>query len=340
MPNIRLEQMTPTQKVAALLITLGPSAASEVMKHIEDESTLEQITIEIAGLSKLPQDVIEAIVEEFHAVFQASSLLAAGGMNYARELLEKAYGSSEANEILNKLVSILNSNPFQFFNEADPVQLATSFQNENPQLIALILAYLKPEQSAKVLNCLAPNVQYKVALKIAQMETANPEIISEVEKIVESRFSNIVASDFSKAGGTKTLADILNSTDRSTEKNVIDTMEIEKPDLAEDVRSLMFVFEDIVQLDDSSIQRVLREIDTKELALSLKGAKEEVKQKILKNMSERAQAVILEDMEYMGPVRTKEVQRAQSKVVGVIKALEAVGEVTIYRNELEDELIE
>ena len=141
MPNIRLEQMTPTQKVAALLITLGPSAASEVMKHIEDESTLEQITIEIAGLSKLPQDVIEAIVEEFHAVFQASSLLAAGGMNYARELLEKAYGSSEANEILNKLVTILNSNPFQFFNEADPVQLATSFQNENPQLIALILAY-------------------------------------------------------------------------------------------------------------------------------------------------------------------------------------------------------
>lgn len=340
MPNIRLEQMTPTQKVAALLITLGPSAASEVMKHIEDESTLEQITIEIAGLSKLPQDVIEAIVEEFHAVFQASSLLAAGGMNYAKGLLEKAYGSSEANEILNKLVTILNSNPFQFFNEADPVQLATSFQNENPQLIALILAYLKPEQSAKVLNCLAPNVQYKVALKIAQMETANPEIISEVEKIVESRFSNIVASDFSKAGGTKTLADILNSTDRSTEKNVIDTMEIEKPDLAEDVRSLMFVFEDIVQLDDSSIQRVLREIDTKELALSLKGAKEEVKQKILKNMSERAQAVILEDMEYMGPVRTKEVQRAQSKVVGVIKALEAVGEVTIYRNELEDELIE
>lgn len=340
MPNIRLEQMTPTQKVAALLITLGPSAASEVMKHIEDESTLEQITIEIAGLSKLPQDVIEAIVEEFHAVFQASSLLAAGGMNYAKALLEKAYGSSEANEILNKLVTILNSNPFQFFNEADPVQLATSFQNENPQLIALILAYLKPEQSAKVLNCLAPNVQYKVALKIAQMETANPEIISEVEKIVESRFSNIVASDFSKAGGTKTLADILNSTDRSTEKNVIDTMEIEKPDLAEDVRSLMFVFEDIVQLDDSSIQRVLREIDTKELALSLKGAKEEVKQKILKNMSERAQAVILEDMEYMGPVRTKEVQRAQSKVVGVIKALEAVGEVTIYRNELEDELIE
>ena len=210
--NIRTEQMTPTQKVAALLITLGPSAASEIMKCIEDDNTLEQITIEIAGMSKLPQEVIEAIVDEFHTVFQASSMLAAGGMNYARELLEKAYGASEANNILNRLVTILNSNPFQFFNEADPAQLATSFQNENPQLIALILAYLKPEQSAKVLNYLAPGIQHKVALKIAQMETTNPEVISEVEKIVESRFSNIVASDFSKAGGTKALANILNST--------------------------------------------------------------------------------------------------------------------------------
>ena len=340
MANIRIENMTPTQKVAALLITLGPTAASEIMKNIEDDNALEQITIEIAGLSKLPQEVIEAVVDEFHTVFQASSMLAAGGMNYARELLEKAYGASEANNILNRLVTILNSNPFQFFNEADPVQLATSFQNENPQLIALILAYLKPEQSARVLNCLAPNIQHKVALKIAQMETTNPEVISEVEKIVESRFSNVVASDFSKAGGTKALASILNSTDRATEKNVIEMMELETPELAEDVRSLMFVFEDIIQLDDSSIQRVLREVDSRDLATSLKGAKEEVKNKILKNMSERAQGVLLEDMEYMGPVRTKEVQKAQSKVVGVIKALEAVGEVTIYRGSQEDELIE
>ena len=186
------------------------------MKNIEDDNTLEQITIEIAGMNKLPQEIIESIVEEFHTVFQASSLLASGGMNYARELLEKAYGATEANDILNRLVTILNSNPFQFFNEADPVQLATSFQNENPQLIALILAYLKPEQSAKVLNYLAPDVQHRVGLKIAQMETTNPEVISEVEKIVESRFSNIVATDFSKAGGAKTLADILNSTDRAT----------------------------------------------------------------------------------------------------------------------------
>ena len=290
--------------------------------------------------SKLPQEVIEAVVDEFHTVFQASSMLASGGMNYARDLLEKAYGASEANDILNRLVTVLNSNPFQFFNEADPVQLATSFQNENPQLIALIVADLKPEQSAKVLNCLSPSIQYKVALKIAQMETTNPEVISEVEKIVESKFSNVVATDFSKAGGTKALASILNSTDRSTEKNVIEMMEVETPELAEDVRSLMFVFEDIVQLDDASIQRVLREVDSKDLATSLKGTREEVKNKILKNMSERAQGVLLEEIEYMGPVRTKEVQKVQSKIVGIIKALEAVGEVTIYRDNQEDELIE
>lgn len=340
MANIRIEQMTSAQKVAALLITLGPSAAAELMKNIDDDDVLEQITLEIAGMSKLPQETVEAIVDEFMTVFQASSMLSSGGMDYARELLEKAYGSKEADNILNRLVTILNSNPFQFFNEADPVQLATSFQYENPQLIALILAYLKPEQSAKVLNCLAPNIQYKVALKIAQMETTNPEVVSEVEKIVESRFSDVVATDFSKAGGTKTLASILNNADRSTERNVIEIMEVETPELAEDVRSLMFVFEDIVNLDDPSIQRVLREVDTKDLATSLKGAKDEVKEKFLKNMSERAQGVLLEDIEYMGPVRTKEVQKAQSKIVSVIKALEAVGEVTIYRNAVEDELIE
>jgi len=341
MPVLHVEQMTPTQKVAALLITLGPSTASEILKNIEDDGLLDQITLEIAGLAKLPPDIVEAVVEEFYTVFQASSMIASGGMNYAQELLEKAYGREEASSILNRLVTILNSNPFQFFNEADPIQLATSFQNENPQLIALILAYLKPEQSAKILNCLTPNIQHKVALKIAQMETTNPEVISEVEKIVESKFSNVVASDFSKAGGTKALASILNNADRSTEKNVIEMMEIETPDLATDVRNLMFVFEDIIKLDDASVQRILREIDSKDLALSLKGSKEEVKQKVLKNMSERAQGVLLEDIEYMGPVRVKEIQKAQFKVVSTIKALEAVGEITLYRgSEDEDELVE
>ena len=172
------------------------------------------------------------------------------------------------------------------------------------------------------------------------MGTTNPEILSELEKIVESKFSTVVASDFTKAGGTKALADILNSSDRSTEKNVIEMMELETPELAENVRNLMFVFEDIVLLDDSSIQKVLREVDSKDLAMSLKGAREDVKQKILKNMSERAQGILLEDIEYMGPIRAKEVQKVQSKIVGIVKALEAVGEITISRGNQEDELIE
>ena len=337
---IQVEAMTHSQKVAALMIVLGPAAASEIMKNITDDDILEQITLDIAAMNKLPIETLEAIVDEFHTIFQANSMLASGGMNYARQLLEKAYGTDQANKILDRLVTILNSNPFQFFNDADPIQLATSFQNENPQLIALILAYLKPEQSAKVLNCLQPGVQHKVSLKIAQMATTNPEIISEVEKIVESKFSNVVIQDFSKAGGTEALASILNRTDRATEKNVIEMLEEETPQLAEDVRSLMFVFEDIVNLDDRAIQRILREVDTKDLALSLKGSRDDVKDKILRNMSERAQAILLEDMEYMGPVRAREVQEVQSRIVGIIRMLEQNGEIVVVRDGAGDELIE
>ena len=297
MPPIQLEAMTHSQKVAALLIVLGPNTASEIMKNITDDDALEQITLDIAAMNKLPIETLEAIVDEFHTIFQANSMLASGGMAYARTLLEKAYGTEQANKILDRLVTILNSNPFQFFNDADPVQLATSFQNENPQLIALILAYLKPEQSAKVLNCLPSAVQHKVSLKIAQMETTNPEVIAEVEKIVESKFSNVVIQDFSQAGGTEALANILNRTDRATEKNVIEMLEEETPQLAEDVRSLMFVFEDIVNLDDRSIQRVLREVDTKDLALSLKGTKDDVKEKILSAASKIKNIEVLSNTE-------------------------------------------
>jgi flagellar motor switch protein FliG len=331
--------MSQVQKVAALLIVLGPQASSEIMKNITDDDMLEKVTLAIASMKNLPTEILEAIIDEFYMIFQANSMLSSGGMEYARSILEKAYGSEQAARILERLVTIINANPFQFFNEADPGQLASSFQNENPQLIALILAYLKPEHSAKVLNFLNPVIQHKVALKIAQMKTTNPEIISEVEKIVESRFSNVMVQDFSKAGGTEALADILNRADRATEKNVIEALEEENPELANSVRDLMFVFEDIVTLEDRAIQRVLREVDTKDLSLSLKGAREDVKDKILRNMSERAQAILLEDIEYMGPVRAKEVQEVQSRIVGIIRMLEASGEIVVSRDEEVDEMI-
>lgn len=338
--DLQLHTMTTTQKVAALLIVMGPSTASEVLKNMTDDDLLEQITLDIASLNKVPTELLQGILEEFKAIFQASNYLSAGGMNYAKELLEKAYGGDQAKKILDRLVVLMNSNPFQFFNEADPGQLATSFQNENPQLIALIMAYLKPEHSAQVLNYLPPEVQAQVAMKIADMDTTNPEILSEIEKIVESKFSSVVVQDFSKAGGVESLANILNRADRSTERNVIELLEVQNPHLAEEVRELMFVFEDIITLDDRAIQRILREVDTKDLAMSLKGTKEDVKEKVYKNMSERAQAMLRDEMEYMGPVRAREVQEIQTKIVGIIRTLEVAGEIMIARESVEDELID
>lgn len=337
---LELGRMTNIQKVASLLIVLGPQAATEILKNMPDDDLVEQITLEIANVNKVSPEILDSILEEFHSIFQASSYLSHGGMDYAKTLLEQAYGSDKAGNILDKLVTILNSTPFQFFNEADPEQLATSFQNENPQLIALVLAYLKPEKSAQVLNNLPFNVQAAVALKIAEMDTTNPEIISEIEKVVESKFSSVVAQDFSKAGGVESLATILNRTDRSTEKKIIEVLEHHNNTLAEQVRELMFVFEDIILLDNRAIQRVLREIDSKDLSLALKGSNEDVRDKIFANMSERAQTMLKDDMEYMGPVRAKDVQESQTKIVSIIRKLEESGEILIRRGGAEDEYIE
>ncbi len=336
---INFKTMTNMQKVAALLIVLGPNTASEILKNISDDELIEQITMEIATLNKVPPEALDEVLEEFYSLFQASSYLSLGGMNYAQTLLEKVYGPERSQFILNKLVSAMHSNPFEFFNGADPSQLATSFQNENPQLIALVLAYLKPDKAAQVMNDLPPKIQAAVSIKIAEMDRTNPEILSDVEKIVEQKFSSVVTQDFSKAGGVEALANILNRADRSTEKLIIETLEFQSPELAEQVRELMFVFEDIILLDDRSIQRILREIDSRELALALKGANNEVKDKIFKNMSERAGEMLKDDMQYMGPVRTKEVQEAQSKIVSVLRALESSGEIIIMRAGAEDEFI-
>lgn len=338
--QLNLSNMNATQKVAALLIVLGPKAATEILKNIPDEDLIEQITLDIANLNKVPLETLDSILEEFYSIFQASGFISRGGIDYAKILLEEAYGTDKANNILDKLVTILNSTPFQFFNDADAQQLATSFQNENPQLIALILAYLKPEKSAAVLNFLPPEVQTAVAFKIAEMESTNPEIIADIEKIVENKFSSVVIQDFSKAGGVESLATILNRVDRATEKKIMESIEARDKDLVEQIKDLMFVFEDIVKLEDRAIQRILREVDNKDLAMSLKGSNQEVKDKIFKNMSERARTMLSDDMEYMGPVRAKDVQECQSKIVGIIRMLESSGEIVVLRSGVEDEYIE
>ncbi|MEW5820692.1 MAG: flagellar motor switch protein FliG [Cyanobacteriota bacterium] len=336
--RFNISSLSNAQKVAALLILLGPQPATEILKNIKDDDEIERITLEIAALTRVPQEHLEVILEEFHHMFQASGLIAQGGVNYAKQLLESTYGEKKADLILDRMMASLQSTPFQFFNEADPIQLATSFQNENPQLVALVLAYLRPEKSAVVLNNLPHRLQAAVASRIAAMDRTNPEILAEVERIMENKFSSVVSQDFSKAGGVEALADILNRSDRMTEKSIMESLEERDPELAETVRELMFVFEDLIQLDDRAIQRMLREVETKDLSLALKGSNDDVKEKIFKNMSERAGNMLKDDMEYMGPVRAKDVQEMQTKIVGIIRALEATGEIIISRGG-EDDLV-
>ena len=330
----------PSQKVAALLIALGPNTASEILKNIKDEDLLEQLTLDIANLGKVADEDLNDVLNEFKAVFQAKNFVAAGGVNYAKQLLSQAYGDAEATKMLERVNSMVNTNPFYFLNEADPSQLANTFATENPQLLALILAYIRPELAAQVLSYLPPDIQAIVSMKIADMTPTNPEILSTIEDIVERKFSALLVQDFSNAGGVESLANILNCCDRGTEKNIMEWLDIENQEMAQEVRDLMFVFEDIIILDDRAVQRLLREVDTKELATALKGTKDEIKEKVFKNMSERARKMLQDDMEYLGPVRAKEVQDAQTNVVSAIRNLEATGEITITRASVEDELIE
>lgn len=335
-----VKQMTNLQRVAALLIILGPEVASEVLKNFDDPSDVEHLALEIASFEKMSPEAMVEVLEEFYNFFEASGYLATGGVSLAREILEKAYGGTKADEILNKLVATLQTTPFDFFNNADPMQLATSFQNENPQMVALVLAYLRPEMAANIISSLPAEMQVEVARRIAIMDRTNPETLREVERILENRFSSIVTSDFTKIGGVETLSEILNRSDRSTEKLILDEMEVQDPELADHIRQLMFVFEDLVKIDDRAIQRILREVETKDLGLALKGAQQDVKDKIFKNMSERAAGMLKEDMEYLGPVRAKDVQEKQSYIVGIIRALEAAGEIQISRGEESEDFID
>ena len=335
-----IEEMTNTQKVAALLIALGPQTASEVLKHIDDENDVEQIALEIASMNKISQELLVQVLEDFYVLFEARGYLSSGGVIYARELLESAFGEGTADRILEKLVATLQTSPFDFFNNADPAQLSSSFQNENPQLVSLVLAYLKPEKAAQILSGLTPEMQVDVASRIAEMDRTNPDVLKEVEIILERKFSSVVSSDFSAAGGVESLAEILNNSDRTTEKAILDSLEVEEPEVAEQVRELMFIFEDIILLEDRAIQRILREVETKDLALALKGSKAEVKDIVFRNMSERASAMLQDDMEYMGPVRARDVQEKQTQIVSVIRALEAAGEIVVQRSSEEDSFID
>ena len=323
-------EMTGVQKAAVLLITLGPEKSSEIFKHLKEDE-IEELTLEIANTRSVAPDVKEEVINEFYQICLAQQYIAEGGIGYAKELLEKSLGTEKAADVITRLTASLQVRPFEFIRKTEPSQVLNFIQDEHPQTIAMILSYLSAQQSALILSALSSEKQADVAKRIAMMDRTSPEVIKEVERVLEKKLSSIVSQDYTMAGGVDAIVSILNTVDRGTEKRIMESLEIEEPELAEEIRKKMFVFEDIMLLDDRAIQRVLREVENKDIAVALKGANEEVQNVIFKNLSQRLAAMIKEDMEYMGPVRMKDVEEAQQKIVGVIRKLEDAGEIVISR---------
>ncbi len=329
--------MNGRQKAAILLVSLGAEASAEVFKHLRQDE-IDELTLEIAGIGHVPQERKQSVVEEFYETALAQDYIAEGGLEYARSILERALGSDRANDVMTRLSGAIQVSPFEFLRRTDAGQILNVIANEHPQTVALVMAYLPADTAAQVVSALPDELQAEVAMRIALMDRTAPEVIREIERVLERKLSSVINQDFTSAGGLRSLVDLLNQVDRATERTILETLEEQNPELADEVRRMMFLFEDIVVLDDRSIQQVLREVDTKELAVALKGTADEVQEKIYSNMSERAAAIIKEDLEFMGPVRVKTVEEAQQKIVAVIRRLEDAGQIVIVRGG-EDQLV-
>ena len=325
------QALSGREKAATLLIALGPEFSSDIFRHLKEDE-IEELTLEIASIKSVSSEDKEKILEEFYQICLAQNYIAEGGIDYAREILEKALGTQKALDIINRLTASLQVRPFEFVRRTDPAQLLNFIQKEHPQTIALILAYLSPQQASQVLSGLAQEKQVEVARRIATMDRTSPDVIKEVENILIKNLSSLVTEDFTSAGGIQAIVDILNSVDRGTERHIIETLDIEDTELAEEIKKRMFVFEDILLLDGRSVQRFLRDVENSVLSVALKGgASEEVSKLIFANMSKRLAEMIKEDIEYMGPVRLKDVEEAQQKIVNTIRRLEDAGEIIISR---------
>lgn len=327
----RDDKLTGVQKAAILFITLGPEAASGIIKKLPD-SEIQKITYEIANITSVKQNQRTEILSEFIEMNKAKDYILEGGFEYARNLLGKALGSQRAKEILEKVSEATQQyRPFAIARKADAHQLLNVISNEHPQTIALILCYLQADKAAQIVAELPEDVQTEVAFRVATMDNTSPMVVKEIEKVLNSKLSTVVRTDMTTLGGVETLVDILNQVDRTTEKNITEGLEREDPELAEKIKQSMFVFEDIITLDDVSIQRVLREVESKDLALALKGCSEEVANAIFRNQSKRAAASLKEDIEFLGPVRLMDVEKAQQNIVSIIRRLEDAGEIIISR---------
>ncbi|MCC3145209.1 flagellar motor switch protein FliG [Halanaerobium sp. Z-7514] len=331
------EELDGKEKAAILLISLGPDVSSDIFKHLDDEE-VEKLTLEIANKNKIKPELKKKVQEEFLELQRANDYINSGGISYAKKVLEKSFGKERTKNIINRLTATLQVRPFDSIRKTEAAQILNFIQEEHPQTIALILAYLSPSKASQILSALPADVQSKVAKRIAVMDRTSPEIIKEVERVLEKKLSSVAANEYARAGGIESIVDVLNNVDRGTEKNILDKLEEDNPDLVEEIKKRMFVFEDIVLLSDRAVQLVLRQVETHDLALALKTSSTEVEEIITGNMSKRAAEMLQEDIEYMGPVRIREVEDAQQRIVNVIRELEESGEIVIARGG-ESELI-
>ncbi|CAH1203161.1 Flagellar motor switch protein FliG [Paenibacillus allorhizoplanae] len=338
MARAALQGLTGRQKAAILLISLGPEVSAQIFKHLREEE-IEHLTLEIANVRKVDTLEKDAILAEFHQICLAQEFISQGGIAYAKDILEKALGSQKALDIINRLTATLQVRPFDFARKADPAQILNFIQNENSQTIALVLSYLQAEQASIILSSLPQEKQADVAKRIALMDSTSPEVISQVERVLEQKLSSTVTQDYTNAGGIASIVQILNGVDRGTERTILDSLEIQDPDLAEEIKKRMFVFEDIVNIDNRSIQRIIRDIENADLQLALKVASEEVRDVLFKNMSKRMAETFKEEMEFMGPVRLRDVEEAQTRIVATIRRLEESGEIIIARGGGDDIIV-
>jgi len=321
-------ELRPQTKAAIVLVAVGADEASVLLKNMPSES-VEEVMREAAGLGRVPDELQAAVVEEFYHIALASQYANEGNLDFARSVLKQAMDPKDADRILGQIQTQVQKTPFSFLQKAESENILTFIQDEHPQTIALIVCHLGYHKAAEILAGLPMQKQLEVIKRIANMEQTNPDVIREVEVGLESRLSNMVMQSSEKTGGVETVAEILNLADRSTEKTIMEGLEAEDPDLVEEIKRLMFVFEDIMLVNDRGVQAVLKEVENDELSLALKTASTDLQEKIFKNMSERAAALIREDMEFMGPVRVSDVESAQQRIVDAVRRLEEAGEVVV-----------
>lgn len=333
------EDLAPLSKAAVLLIAIGVTSASQMLMHLPEEE-VEQISVEVAKLKDVSSDVVTKVIEEYYQMMTAKQYVSQGGMDYAKQILEKAWGARKAEDFLKRIEAATEVSAFYLLQTVDDAQLLSFLQDEHPQTAALILANLKPKQAAAVLSLLSEELQNEIAYRLATMEKTSPEMVKEIEDVLREQLGTVFGSDMRSTGGAPAVAEILNNATRAAEKSILEHLRERDPEMAMEVTNLMFLFEDVATLSDESIQKIIKEVDSKTLALALKATSDELQSHIYSNMSERASGMLKDELEYLGPVRVREVEDAQGTILEIVRRLDEAGEITIARGESAEEIIE